>query len=170
MFPETPFYEFGKQNLMFIIFNNQIYHTENSTFYNNDCNNCLFLCGISFPLKESETIQNMEKRYIKKNAKQIQKFKENYILSIRPDKNFLKDLEEKIKQNETLYFFLSEFIPAYIEEKNNFDKINHSKKECYILEDLLRENIVVINKRVYPLREINFPSIIRISGKNYFLD
>ena len=164
MFPETSFYRFGKQNLIFVIVNNLIYHTENSGTPHGDH---ISLCGLSFPLKKSETIQSMEKRYMKKNSSQLERFKEYYAETIKFEEEFLENLNKEITQNKNLHFFLSEVIPIYIGKEISSKELIEKKQEEGILEKILRGNVAIINKRIYPLYKIDDLSVIKVSGINY---
>lgn len=164
MFPETSFHEFGK-HLMFVIVDNRIHHTKNLGF---PLENYLYLCGLSFPLKKSETLKNMEKRYRKKNAEYLREFQDTYAKDIITDKSLLKNLEKGLNENKNLHFFLSEVVPAYIGKEIQSKEIITIKKEDSIFEKILEGNVAVINKRIYPLHEINVPSMVKVDDKNYF--
>ena len=165
MLPETPFHKFGKENLMFVVFNNTVYHTENSGMPNE---NYLSFFGLFFPLKKSETIQNIETRHMKRNLALFEEFKRSYVATLRSEDDFVKNLDQEIKNNKNLYFFVTKVIPSYIEEKIR-EESREAKNDEFILEEIVQGNIAVINKRVYPLAEIDVPSVVRISGKYFWI-
>ncbi len=165
MLPETPFHKFGKENLMFVIFNNTIYHTENAGMPNE---NYLSFFGLFFPLKKSETIQNIETRYIKRNSDVFEEFKRNYLATLRAGDDFVKNLDREIKNNKSLYFFITKIIPSYIEEKIR-EESKEAKNDEAILEEIVHGNVAVLNKRVYSLAEIDISSVVRISGRHFWI-
>ena len=167
MLPKNPIYEFGNQNLMMVVVDGTIYHTENSGFPEK---NYLSLCGTFFPLVKSETLRNIEKRYLRRNKKELEEFKAKYAEKISANKESLENLDEQLKQNKSLYFFLSQVIPIYIGEKIKERKKNDKQKKAIILENIVGKNFAVINRRIYPLKKIDSRSVIKVNGTNYFFD
>jgi len=165
MLPETSFHELGKQ-LMFVVVNNTIYHANNSK----DSENFIFSHGLKFPLKKSESIINIEDRYLKRHADALKNFQRKYAANINSNGTIIENIEAEFTRNKNLQFFISEVIPAYIGETTG-KTIQHSDSEIIskqrILETLLRENVAIINKRIYPLVEIVNLSNIRLNNKNY---
>lgn len=153
---------------MFVIVDNTIYHTENTA----PSDNFMYLCGLSFPLKKSENLKDMEKRYLHRTSKNLQEFQNRYAQNIKSDENLLTKIDNEIRENKNLHFFMTQVIPAYKgeisqnEEERKFDKV----EEEDILEKLTGGNVAVINKRVYPLNEVSVSSIVRLNWKNYCFD
>ncbi|MDD5192121.1 MAG: hypothetical protein PHH54_00910 [Candidatus Nanoarchaeia archaeon] len=167
MLPETSFHKLGK-NLMFAVINNTIYHTENAA----PSDNFMYLCGLSFPLKKSENLRNMEKRYLQRNSENLKEFQNQYSKNIRSDENLIARIDSEIRGNKNLHFFITQVIPAYCGElcQNNIRRKLERVREEYIFEKLLGGNVAVINKRVYPLNEVRESSVIRLDWKNYCFD
>ncbi|MFH1586134.1 MAG: hypothetical protein ABIB79_05185 [archaeon] len=167
MFPETSFNRFANENLMFVVSGGHIYHTESSRTCNGDY---ISLCGLFFPLRKSETLRNMEERYMQKNSDKFRGYKSAYAKSIKADKKFLNLFSGKLEENKNFYFFLSKIIPICIGKDIRLGKIKQNGQIDYILESHLQNNLAVINKRIYPLTKVPIPSVVKINGVDYFLN
>ncbi len=171
MLPETSFHELGK-TLMFVVVGNTVYHTENAA----PADDFMYLCGLTFPLRKSETLRDLEKRYMSRNSGSLQAFKAAYAKSVVPDENLIARIDSEAKANINLLFFITEVIPAYCNEtsKKRKEKKQEAKaektEEGCIFEELLGGNAAVINRRVYPLNEVGMSSIVRLDWKNYCFD
>lgn len=163
MLPETSFHKFG-ENLMFAVINKTIYHTENSA----PSDNFMYLCGLTFPLKKSEGIREQEKRYLQRNTEALKEFQNRYAQSVEADERLIEEIESSLSKNRTLHFFITQVIPAYCgHESLRKPGKKLEKTEGSIFENILERDIVVINKRVYPLNEVSASSIIRLNWRNY---
>lgn len=166
MLSASPIYELG-QNLMIVVHNGAIYHTENAS---RPAGDCLFLSDLAFPLVKTETLSSLEKRYIKKQQTEINKLEEQFLNEVAGKSAQIKALEDEIAKNTGLQFFVREVIPHYIRDSGETSpKIPHPKNISNesILEKLVGGNVAIINKRVFPLQDSKVPSFVRLSGKNY---
>jgi len=163
MFPESNLHKFGKK-FIFVVKDGIVYNIDNVA----PSNNFFYFRGLTFPLIKSETIQNMEKRYLRKNSDTFKKFQDRYSQTISYNHTTASNLQTQMDKNKCLEIFVTQAVPAYMGQiiKRNGEKIKHDKT---ITDSLLGNNFAIINKRIYPLGEINIPSTIRLNNRNYTL-
>lgn len=163
MFPATQFHEFGK-DLMFVVKDNTLFHTENAGRPTPDC---LFLCNLAFPLVKSESLSSLEKRYREKNAQQIKSFQDTFALQASQANGNPEAIQAEMVKNPGVRFFVTEIIPTYL-NKGSISLFKPSRERGSIFEGVVGGDSAVINRRIYPLKEIAKPSVVRVSGK-YFM-
>lgn len=169
MFPENPLYQLGKDLAMFVVHDNIVYHAKSEA--RNPRGNFLYFCKRYFPLVKSDSLMNIEQGYAIENQYLFEKFQNEYASSLKSNENALQQLNDELRKNRILHFWMSKVIPAYCNIKNEeFSACEEKEKNnssSSILEALLGSNAVVIDNIIYPLAEIGKPSIVHVCGKDY---
>jgi hypothetical protein len=171
MLPETDFYRRGHiMSLMFLIIGSRYYNTENSNLTNRDYLN---LCGVRFPLKKGRSLLKEEQRYMQKNKKQLEQYKDEIEKKINQDGIGIAELHQDIVKQEEILFFLSKICSAYespttLKYQRQSQQSPQQEKES-ILMQIIGEDCAVINRRLYPLKQVGAPLFINIEEKNYTL-
>jgi len=176
MFPETEFHKLGSR-LMLLVMNGKIYHTGNSE---ERSSNFLSLCGLNFPLIKGELLNESEERYTRRSKSEIEKFKAEKIGLLNDQ--YIKNLEQLLKQKEDAVFFFREicpgydplFRPTYISDpdflrQSSAHETGQNQTSSGIFENLLCFNCAVINGRIYPLQSANSEVFVNLEGSNYEL-
>lgn len=160
MFPETEFFELGKE-LLLVVLNNIAYHVGNKEEIkdHNSISECnMRWVGCVFPLYEAFSLEESEKRYFEKFGEEIEKYREK----------FIKDQElvpYEIDKNYFLKFYFTTVLEYYKEDiekrfgKSRLRRIEkkqevEKKKDCITINLLAPYNgsVAIFNKRIFPLQ------------------
>ncbi|MEI7718852.1 MAG: hypothetical protein WCI72_03205, partial [archaeon] len=172
-FPETELSKRG--NSMFLIFDSRYYPASNAEVTNGDN---IYFGGLTFPLSRGRTLAEEEATYLKRNSKsileevakiekQVEKTEEaNSLLqqlsTVSEINFFLKNIarEDNPLQRTTTY------IPVNLSELPTGD---FSLDNISIMPNIVSENFLAVNSRLYPIRGIDKPSIVYFGGSHYTL-
>ena len=170
MIPESDFHK--RRSSIFALVSGRYYNAQESSNITSDY---VSLSGVNYPLNPGRTLVEEEQSYIKRNSDVLKK----RIAEIKSDIKNGKLMDEKSRELEILRdinFFLT-----YIAKPDNPDSKTREYRDRIItavaeenilngislFSEIVPNNCAVINGRIYPLREIEQLSFLRVYGKNY---
>jgi hypothetical protein len=170
MFPQTKISSRG--NSIFLIFDSRYYVASNAATTASDN---VYFGGLTFPLIKSGTLAEEETSYLKRNSKTI--LEEASKIEAQVETAGTADLTTKLNTNFELNFFLKNIAradnPQIKIKEYNPRKISElptgkiSIENIAISSEILNENFLGVNARLYPLVEVEQPSVVFFGGRNY---
>lgn len=171
--PATDFHRKG--NLIFLLIDGRYHNVGNSADVDK---NYLNLCGLTFPVMPGRKIADEEKDYLRKNAKDVKKLRDDIEKEVEGGKG-IEYLTNELALYKGVDFFLTEICAKH----NPHLKIRHfsfaqqdvaglkpfSSEQTYF-DEIIKEDSLVVNGRVYPLRKSQKAEFVNLNGVNYTID
>jgi hypothetical protein len=173
MFPQTELSKRG--NSIFLLFDSRYYPASNAAQTSSDN---IYLGGLTFPLTKSRTLAEEEATYLRRNSKAILE----QVAHIEAQVEKGEGMEGLISQLNSAFdvnFFLNhiarednpllKITPYQLRELSKLENGKSSLENIHIMPQVINENVVAINSRLYPLLNIDKPSTVFFGGNYYTL-
>jgi hypothetical protein len=170
MIPQSEFCKRG--NLLFLLVEGRYYTASNASPVED---NFIAFCGLRFPLTPGTNLTEEEHNYFRKNDNKLKEAQEDIQKEISHGRG-IEELTSAIGLADDLNFFLTDICQAdntHLPIREDILPLRQANDlsggYSAILPEILTGNYAVINKRVYPLKQTDKPSIVFLNEQNYTL-